>query len=75
MLKAGALLQMGVFAVILQQLNCSLGYVYVSHAQASSILTATRRSCFVLQSSNAGGPFAGASIALLGRLPCMASLL
>ena len=28
---------MGVFAVILQQLNCSLGHVYVSHAQTSSV--------------------------------------
>ena len=27
---------MGVFAVILQQLNCSLGYVYVSHAYCST---------------------------------------
>ena len=35
-LKPPPLLQMGVFAVILQQLNCSLGYVYVSHAHCST---------------------------------------
>ena len=28
----------GVFAVILQQLNCSLGYVYVSHLLLNSAL-------------------------------------
>ena len=51
---------MGVFAVILQQLNCSLGYVYVSHAQTSSVFTTSILSCFLLQSSHAGGLFAGA---------------
>ena len=46
---------MGVFAVILQQLNCSLGYVYVSYAQTSSVFTTSILSCFLLQSSHAGG--------------------
>lgn len=63
MLLAASLLQMGVFAVILQQLNCSLGYVYVSYAV---FLIASVLFCFLLQSSHAGGLSAGACTALLG---------